>query len=299
MIQYLKSPLEIVETKFKNVNVFDSSGTNVDDKVVKSFGDEWKEFDSFSDKDLALLEDQYFDILDENIINKNSYCLDAGCGTGRFTKVLYSRAKFFEAADPSDAIFSANQLLKDAHNVRLTKASIENLPFEDNTFDFIMSIGVLHHIPDTTKAMQSCVRKVKKGGYFYVYLYYSLDNRNIFFKSIYWISIPFRLFTSSLPFFLKKHVCFLWAILLYMPIITLGQIMNAVGLNEIAERLPLSSYYDKSFNIINNDALDRFGTKLEHRFSKKQILEMMTACGLEDIKFSDKIPYWHAVGRKK
>jgi 2-polyprenyl-3-methyl-5-hydroxy-6-metoxy-1,4-benzoquinol methylase len=33
-------------------------------------------------------------------------------------------------------------------------------------FDFAMSIGVLHHIPNTQKAMNNCVKKVKLGGYF-------------------------------------------------------------------------------------------------------------------------------------
>ena len=44
--------------------------------------------------------------------------------------------------------------------------------------------------------------------------------------------------------------------------------------------------------------LDRFGTRLEQRFSKPQIEQMMTAAGLIDIRFSDGLPYWVACGRK-
>ena len=51
-------------------------------------------------------------------------------------------------------------------------------------------------------------------------------------------------------------------------------------------------------NIIRNDALDRFGTPLEKRFSKKQIHEMMEEAGLDDIIFSPNEPYWHAIGKK-
>ena len=49
---------------------------------------------------------------------------------------------------------------------------------------------------------------------------------------------------------------------------------------------------------MKTDALDRFGTRLEHRFTKDEIYRMMDKAGLTEIKFSDKIPYWVAVGIK-
>ena len=50
---------------------------------------------------------------------------------------------------------------------------------------------------------------------------------------------------------------------------------------------------------MRTDALDRFGTRLEHRFSKKEINKMMDLAGLEDIVFSNKAPYWCALGIRK
>ena len=64
------------------------------------------------------------------------------------------------------------------------------------------------------------------------------------------------------------------------------------------KKLPLSVYANFSLSVIRNDALDRFGTPLEQRFSKEEIEKMMLACGLEQIIFSDGHPYWHAVGHK-
>lgn len=49
---------------------------------------------------------------------------------------------------------------------------------------------------------------------------------------------------------------------------------------------------------MRTDALDRFGTKLEQRFSKKEIILMMKKSGLKNIKFSDHPPYHCALGYK-
>ena len=50
---------------------------------------------------------------------------------------------------------------------------------------------------------------------------------------------------------------------------------------------------------MRTDALDRFGTRLEQRFTKKEIYSMMIDAGLTDIEFSKDIPFWTALGFKK
>ena len=65
------------------------------------------------------------------------------------------------------------------------------------------------------------------------------------------------------------------------------------------KNLPISSYRFSSLYTMKTDALDRFGTKLEQRFTKNEIKEMMLSAGLINIKFSEKTPYWVAVGEKK
>jgi hypothetical protein len=62
--------------------------------------------------------------------------------------------------------------------------------------------------------------------------------------------------------------------------------------------MTLDSYQDQTFFVIRNDALDRFGTSLEQRFSRAQITSMMQNAGLTDIRIADTLPFWHAVGRR-
>lgn len=298
MKDFNQEPIKVFQTTNRQINSFDIKNDNIDQFVVNSFGEEWKKFNKFSDLEINKSGQKYFDILTEEIINKDTYGIDVGCGTGRWTKYLSSKIGFMEAVDPSEAIFTADKLLGDIDNVRLSMASTDNIPFEDCTFDFGMSVGVLHHIPDTQKAMNDCVKKVKIGGYFYTYLYYSLDNKGFLFKALLFMVTLLRRVVSVLPMTLKKLVCDILAIILYMPLVLIGRFLKAIKLNSIAEKLPLTRYTESTFYVIRNDALDRFGTTLEQRFSRKEVEQMMKNAGLDNIIISNNIPYWHAVGKR-
>ena len=50
---------------------------------------------------------------------------------------------------------------------------------------------------------------------------------------------------------------------------------------------------------MKTDSLDRFGTKLEKRFTKKEIEKMLLDVGFVEITFSENTPYWVAIGWKK
>ncbi len=221
-----------------------------------------------------------------------------GCGTGRWTKYLSSKVKFVDIIDPSKAVFYADKLLGDVGNVRLSIASTESIPFYDESFDFVMSVGVLHHIPNTQKAMMDCVKKVKKGGYFYVYLYYALDNRGVLFKAFFYLADIVRICVSKLPPKLKELVCDFLAFSIYLPLVYIGKGLKAIGLKGLAKKVPLSSYQDKTLFVIRNDALDRFGTSLEQRFTKNEIKEMMEKCGLSNIEIPEGPVFWTALGKK-
>jgi len=272
---------------------------NLDKDTVDSFGEEWLKFNAFTDDEIHVAGSQYFDIVDDIMLDQNSVVLDLGCGSGRWTKFIAKKVKIVEAVDPSSAIFSAAKLNEDEQNVRITQASVSNIPFHDNTFDFVVCLGVLHHIPDTQQALVDLVKKIKDGGSILLYLYYSLDNRGAGYQLVFKISTIFRLIISKMPHFLKKLTCDAIAIFVYYPLVILTRFLYLFfGKKRWIQKIPLSYYSDKSFNIIRNDALDRFGTPLEQRFSKKEITEMMKTAGLTNLKFSENEPYWHMTGVK-
>jgi SAM-dependent methyltransferase len=295
----MKNSTEVI-TANRIIRCFEMPETNVDSKTVSSFGEEWNAFHGFTEKDLQYTGNMYFDIVTHAMLNDQSTVIDIGCGSGRWIKYLGGRYKKIVGLDPSKAIFAADKLLGKNDNAELVMASTDNIPYPDGYFDFAYSLGVLHHIPDTKKALIDSVKKIKNGGYFLVYLYYKFENRPFFFRFFYWLSNLLRRVVSKLPHRLKKWVCNFLAVVLYMPFILLCRFLRFIGVPEKARfHIPLQAYEKQSFYIIRNDSLDRFGTPLEQRFSRKQIQDMMEEAGLNDIQFSEKIPYWHAVGRKE
>lgn len=299
MIPYNQKETQLLSVKDKTIYSFNSISNNLDQNTVASFGDEWEKFSDFTIEEINKIGDEYFDIVDDDILNKESIVLDMGCGSGRWSKYVSPKVKFVEAIDPSDAIISATQLLQNNDNVRTTKASSDNIPFKDESFDFVFSLGVLHHIPDTQQALNDIVKKVKINGHILIYLYYSLDNRGLLYKTLFNISSIVRYMVSVLPKGIKHFVCDIIAVVIYLPFILFANLLKTIfPKSNFYKKIPLSYYVGKSYNVIRNDALDRFGTPLEQRFSRNEIKIMMEKAGLNDIIFSENTPYWHAIGKR-
>jgi SAM-dependent methyltransferase len=163
--------------------------------------------------------------------------------------------------------------------------------------DFGYSIGVLHHIPDTQAGMQACANKLKPGAPFLVYLYYAFDNRPRWFIAIWQLSDSLRKLISGFPHGLRYFISQIIALFIYFPIARFSALTEKLGFD--VSNFPLSAYRGYSFYTMRTDALDRFGTRLEKRFSREQIKTMMEKAGLEHVKFSSSIPYWCAVGYRK
>jgi ubiquinone/menaquinone biosynthesis C-methylase UbiE len=271
----------------------------VDEDVIKGFGDEWSRFDqkAVPEYELKAIFKTYFSIFDWDALPTDPIGFDLGCGTGRWANFVSKKVKILHCIDPSSAIEVAKNNLALCDNIIFHKVDVFNIPIANESMDFGYSLGVLHHISDTQGALRECVQKLKKGSPLLLYLYYSFENRSLLFKLTWRLSDIIRLFVSKCPMPLRYIVSQILALIIYWPLSLLCRIVTSLGFS--ADQIPLSMYKDKSFYTMRTDALDRFGTKTEKRFSKKEIQKMMNDAGLENIKFNDSEPYWCAVGTRK
>ena len=170
------------------------------------------------------------------------------------------------------------------------KVGVNSIPLA--SLDLAMSLGVLHHIPDTGLAIKDVSHRIKPGGIFLCYLYYSRENKPTFYKLIFKAVNGVRRVISVLPQRIKQLVTSTIAALIYWPLARFSKVLNKFGVN--TSNIPLHHYADMPFVMLANDALDRFGTSLEQRFSKAEITEMLRAADFDiaTLKFSDKEPFW-------
>jgi len=272
---------------------------NLHKNTVDGFGDEWERFDqsNLSPEEHQKIFDDYFAIFPWRTLPPNAEGFDLGCGSGRWAKLLAPKVGRLHCIDPSSALEIAKRNLKNNPNCKFHQVSVDSIPLADSSMDFGYSLGVLHHIPDTQAALVSCVNKLKTGSPFLVYLYYAFDNRPLWFRLLWKVSDWLRLGVSRLPHTLRFLVTQMLAGTIYFPFARTALWLEKLGLN--VDHLPLSSYRQLSFYTMRTDALDRFGTQLEQRFTRRQIQNMMEKAGLENISFSEKVPFWCAVGYKK
>ena len=275
---------------------------NKDQKTVDGFGDEWERFDQSGLDEIEHHElfEKYFSIFPWSSLPADSVGFDMGCGSGRWAKILAQRVGTLNCIDPSSALEVAKKNLKDVPNCIFHSAGVDEEPLPPSSQDFGVSLGVLHHIPDTAKGIKACVEMLKPGAPFLIYLYYALDNRSFWFRFLWKMSNFVRFFVSKLPHGLRYLVSQIIAITIYWPLARSAKIIEKFGASESSvDTLPLSFYRNLSFYTMRTDALDRFGTRLEQRFTKSDIKLMMEEAGLKSIVFSENDPYWVAVGFRK
>ena len=270
---------------------------NLDQEVIDSFGHEWAAFDYAESETDEALDSQflaYCTPIDLSQFNaKSSVAADFGAGSGRWASRLLPYFSLVYALEPSDGANNVlkNKFLKESR-MKILQETVGANSIPAGSLDLAMSLGVLHHIPDTGLAIKDVASKIKGGGVFLCYLYYKLENKPLYYRGLFWASNSLRWVISRLPYALRRFIARIIASLVYFPLARTAKLLEKRGKN--ISNFPLHHYANMPFVMLQNDALDRFGTRLEQRFSKKEITEMLENAGfdLSTLKFSDVEPFW-------
>jgi ubiquinone/menaquinone biosynthesis C-methylase UbiE len=272
---------------------------NKDAAVVEGFGDEWSRFDqtALSVGERAEIFESYFSVFPWDELPADARGIDVGCGSGRWAALVGPRVGDLLCVDASPAAAEvAARALAAIPQCRVVVASVDELPVDEGMLDFAYTLGVLHHVPDTQAGLDAVVRTVKPGSPVLVYLYYDFNDRPAWFRQLWRTSDLARRVVSRSPHGLRWALSQLIALLVYWPLARAARVAERAG-REV-DGFPLSFYRCRSFYVMRTDALDRFGTRLEQRFSRDQIVELMMRAGLRDVVFREDAPYWVAMGRR-
>lgn len=264
-------------------------------KTALSFGYEWNRFHEM----YAEWEKQFLDYMQPHgpEFFKGKKVLDAGCGSGRFAYYAGKYAREVWAIDLGPAVETARKNTAALENVHVVQADIYNPPFPLESFDFIYSLGVLHHLPEPETAFQNLLRYLKPGGEIQIYLYWQAERRPI--KSLLLGVVNFmRNLTTRMPHWAVHALAYPSAAAAFLFFVWPYRLMQLVpALRPAAANMPMKQYAVLPFRVCVNDQLDRFSAPIENRYTRSEVETWLTSAGL---KQSQVIPNfgWLGTGQK-
>ena len=266
----------------------------VKERTSKSFGFQWNVFsEMFPEYEQNFLN--YIKPLEPSFF-RNKLVLDAGCGFGRHT---YYAAKYGAEVigfDLSDAVEAAYRNCKRFKNVNIVQGDIYNPPFRPG-FDFIMSIGVLHHLPISKQeeGFLSLVKLMRKGTMIFAWLY---GREGRWFK-LHVVEGIVRRVTTRMPFSMLYYLCYLPAALYH----SFNILHSALAGNRVTRRLsgyvPFKGYAKFPFRVKHADAFDLLATPVNSYYTKQQVERWAKDAKLREVSITDiEKKSWRLFGKR-
>jgi 2-polyprenyl-3-methyl-5-hydroxy-6-metoxy-1,4-benzoquinol methylase len=263
-------------------------------ETARTFGYEWHSFPEMYEE----WERQFLDYMQPHAADffPGKKILDAGCGNGRFAYYAAKYGAEVWAIDLGPAVEVARRNTE-ARNVHVVQADLHHPPFELESFDFIFSIGVLHHLPSPEAAFQNLLRFLKPGGVVQIYLYWKAEQQPIKAAMLSGISAARRV-TTRLPHGVVHALAYPTAAVAFVVFVWPYRILRRMPVfNRMAEDIPLKQYANLPFRVCVNDQLDRFSAPIENRYTRADVQNWLARASLEAASVGENFG-WIATGRK-
>ena len=263
-------------------------------ETARSFGYEWHRFPEMYEE----WERQFLDYMQPHAADffPGKKILDAGCGNGRFAYYAAKYGAEVWAIDLGPAVEVARRNTEE-RNVQVVQADLHHPPFALESFDFIYSIGVLHHLPDPEAAFQNLLRFLRPGGVVQIYLYWKAERQPFKAAMLSGVAAARRVTTRlphgvvhalAYPTAAAAFVFFVWPYLI---------LKHVPGFERVAEDIPLKQYASLPFRVCVNDQLDRFSAPIENRYTRADVQNWLARASLEAASVGENFG-WIATGRK-
>jgi len=201
--------------------------------------------------------------------------LDVGCGMGRFAEVATRWGANVVGIDLSLASEVAAKNLAE-RDATIFQADVFKLPFAAESFDYIYSIGVLHHTPDCERAFKSLPGLLKPGGRIAIWLYSA-------YNPWYRMSDLYRKVTRRMSPQTLHTLC-----RGVVPLYGIHQVLKKIPLlgpaasRVLAWMIPMSFNKDSTRRVL--DTFDWYSPWYQSKHTYEEVFRWFEACGLEDLR---------------
>jgi SAM-dependent methyltransferase len=261
-------------------------------KTINDFGNQWKIHGELREDHWTsdqMFRDHFpkdFDFL----IFKGAKVLEVGAGSGRILHMVsnYHPSQLI-GVEPSDSFENLLLNTKNIPNLHLLNTSGAN--FHLKNLDVIISLGVIHHIPEADKVLHNIFNSLKKGGYFIMWVYGYENNRTyVALQKI------LRAFTIFLPDYLLDKFSL---IISYM-----FDFYGIISKNIFSNRLSLSKYYKNVYSMCARKEkkyiiFDQLNPSYSKYYKQHEVYELLKRNGFNNIELYHRHGYsWTAVAIK-
>ena len=201
--------------------------------------------------------------------------LDVGCGMGRFAEVATRWGAHVVGIDLSLACEVAAKNLAD-RMATIFQADVFQLPFAPGSFDYIYSIGVLHHTPDCERAFKVLPRLLKPGGRIAIWLYSA-------YNPWYRMSDVYRRVTRKMKPQTLHKLC-----RAVIPLYGMHQVLKRIPLvgkptsSVIAWAIPMSFNQEPRWRVL--DTFDWYSPWYQSKHTYEEVFRWFESCGLQDLR---------------
>jgi SAM-dependent methyltransferase len=248
-------------------------------QTVDAFGREWTHYAEHDDAfgSLELLR-QFLPALDEETVHGRTV-IDAGCGTGRWTKQLRALgAERVIALDLSAAVDVCARKTAGDPNVAVVQGSLLTPPLRAGSVDVVVSVGVVHHLSDPAAGLAALRRTLKPGGRLAIWVY-GHEGNELYLSVV----RPMRALTTRLPH--RGLLVFSGA--LAAPVWVHARTLNRWVPTKQGgrDRLPMQGYMRMistlSFRDLTSVVYDQLAPNLARYYRRHEVEELVRGAGFE------------------